>query len=97
MANTGSDVRMAVAASYYVYILRCRTGHLYTGYTNNVKRRLSEHRKGTASKFTRSRLPVTLVYQERLRSRSDAMRREIEVKRMSRAGKLRMCRRNEAG
>ncbi len=88
---------MTASASYYVYILRCRTGHLYTGYTNNVKRRLSEHRKGTASKFTRSRLPVTLVYRERLRSRSDAMRREIEVKRMSRAGKLRLCRRTEAG
>ncbi|MBI2937758.1 MAG: GIY-YIG nuclease family protein [Thaumarchaeota archaeon] len=83
---------MTTAASYYVYILKCRTGHLYTGYTNNVKRRLSEHRKGTASKFTRSRLPVTLMYQERLRSRAEAMRREIEVKKMSRASKLRLCR-----
>ncbi|MCL4437374.1 MAG: GIY-YIG nuclease family protein [Thaumarchaeota archaeon] len=82
---------MTVASSYYVYILRCRTGHLYTGYTNNVKRRLSEHRKGTASKFTRSRLPVTLVYQERLRSRVEAMRREVAVKKMSRAAKLKMC------
>ena len=77
--------------AYYVYILRCRTGHLYTGHTGNIKRRLAEHNNGTASKFTRSRLPVRLMYQERCRSRIHAMQRELEIKKMSRAVKIKMC------
>ncbi|NWG08737.1 MAG: GIY-YIG nuclease family protein [Nitrososphaerales archaeon] len=76
---------------YYVYILKCRTGHLYTGHTSNIKRRLAEHNKGTASKFTRSRLPVSLIYQERYKNRAHAMQREVEIKKMSRAKKIKMC------
>lgn len=82
-----------MAESYYVYILRCRTGHLYTGYTGNVERRLAEHRRGTASRFTRSRLPVALLYRERFRSRAEAMRKEVAIKRMSRAEKIELCKR----
>ncbi|MBI2183989.1 MAG: GIY-YIG nuclease family protein [Thaumarchaeota archaeon] len=81
--------------TYCVYVLECRTRHLYTGYTSNIKRRLAEHNRGTASKFTRSRRPVTLVYQERCGSRVQAMRREAEIKRMSRAEKIEMCKRRK--
>ena len=76
--------------AYYVYILRCKTGQLYTGYTNNVKRRISEHDKGTASRFTRSRLPVDLVYKEKCRNRTYAMQRELQIKKMARVKKMKL-------
>ena len=77
--------------TYYVYMVKCRTGHLYTGYTHNMERRLAEHNNGTASKFTRSRLPVRLVYQERFKNRSQAIRREMAIKKMSRKEKNEIC------
>jgi predicted GIY-YIG superfamily endonuclease len=69
-------------------MLRCRTGHLYTGCTNDLERRLREHNSGTASKFTQSRLPVVVVYNEDVGSRSAALRRESAIKAMSRRDKL---------
>lgn len=74
--------------SYYVYLLRCRDGTLYTGYTNNPERRLRVHNAGKGAKYTRSRLPVELVYQEQCPDKSAALRREREIKRMRRAEKL---------
>jgi predicted GIY-YIG superfamily endonuclease len=71
-----------------VYVLRCRTGQLYTGCTTDLERRVREHNSGTASRFTRSRLPVAVVYKEELRSRSDALKREHAIKAMSRHEKL---------
>lgn len=71
-----------------VYVLRCRTGELYTGCTTDLARRIREHNSGTGSKFTRSRLPVTLVYREELESRSKALRRELAIKSMRRSEKL---------
>ncbi len=71
-----------------VYVLRCGDGTLYTGITNDLARRLARHRAGTASAYTRSRLPVRLVYREAQPSRSRALRREAAVKRMPRAAKL---------
>jgi predicted GIY-YIG superfamily endonuclease len=68
--------------SWTVYVLRCRTGQLYTGCTNDLERRVREHNSGTASKFTRSRLPVTLVYREPVGSKSEALRRENAIKAM---------------
>ncbi|MBI4258708.1 MAG: GIY-YIG nuclease family protein [Thaumarchaeota archaeon] len=85
------EFKAANILAYHVYILKCRTGHLYTGYTRDIKRRLQEHNKGTASKFTRSRRPVKLVYHEKCRSLSTAMRREVQIKRMSRAKKIEIC------
>ena len=76
---------------YCIYILSCKTGHLYTGYTNNLKRRFAEHEKGTASKFTSARRPVTLVYKEYCSSRIQAIRREGQIKTMSRKKKFEMC------
>jgi len=76
--------------TWVVYVLRCADGTLYTGITNDLVRRLSAHRAGTASRYTRSRRPVCLVYQERRRSRSAALKREAAIKRLPRAAKLEM-------
>lgn len=70
-----------------VYILRCRTGELYTGITTDVERRLKQHNSGAGSKFTRSRRPVILVHREEAKSRSEALRREHFIKTMSRREK----------
>lgn len=74
--------------AWYVYILRCGDGSLYTGYTNDIPRRLARHQSGRGAKYTRSRLPVALVYQEELPDKSAALRREAAVKRMTRPQKL---------
>ena len=73
-----------------MYVLRCADGSLYTGITNDLARRLAAHRAGTASRYTRSRRPVRLVYRERRRDRSAALRREAAIKRLPRAAKLRI-------
>lgn len=73
-------------------MLRCRTGELYTGSTTDVERRVREHNSGKGAKFTRSRLPVSLVYKEELGNRSDALRRENEIKAMDKRAKLLLVR-----
>ena len=73
---------------WFVYMLRCRDGSLYTGCTNNLAGRLAAHQSGRGAKYTRSRLPVALAYWEELPDRSAAMRREAAVKRLTRAQKL---------
>jgi UV DNA damage endonuclease len=82
----------AVAGSWFVYLLRCADGSLYTGITNDVPRRLKQHNAGTASRYTRSRLPVVLVYQEAQASRSHALKREMAIKALSRKEKESMIR-----
>ena len=73
---------------YLVYILRCGDGTLYTGCTNDLPRRLQAHQSGRGAKYTRSRLPVRLVYQEAVPDKSAALRREAAIKKLSRAQKL---------
>ena len=73
-----------------VYLLRCSDGSLYCGWTNDLEHRLAAHNAGKGAKFTRSRRPVELVYWEECESKSAAMRRECEIKRLSRAEKLRL-------
>lgn len=73
---------------WYVYILRCGDGSLYTGMTDNVERRLAAHRAGKGAKYTRGRGPLELVYRERVPDRAAALRREAQIKRLSRAEKL---------
>jgi UV DNA damage endonuclease len=73
--------------SWFVYLLRCADGSLYTGITNDVSRRLKQHNAGTASRYTRSRLPVVLIYQEAQASRSHALKRELAIKALSRQEK----------
>jgi putative endonuclease len=74
--------------SAFVYLLRCSDGTLYTGWTLDVARRVRTHQLGRGARYTRARRPVTLIYQERLPSRREAMRRELAIKRMSRPRKL---------
>ena len=83
---------------WFVYIVRCADGSLYTGITKDVKRRCQQHNAGTASRYTRSRLPVKLVYQEARPSQSSALKREAAIKGMARREKLAMIRlRKKAG
>ncbi len=75
---------------WLVYILRCRDGSLYTGMTNDLAKRLQAHANGNASRYTRSRLPVKLVYLESAAGRSAALRHEMMIKRMRREKKERL-------
>ncbi|EDT74374.1 GIY-YIG domain protein [Clostridium butyricum 5521] len=74
----------------YVYIIECSDGTLYTGWTNNLDKRIEQHCNGTGAKYTRGRGPVTLVYHEEFNDKRDAMRREYEIKRYSRINKLKL-------
>ena len=75
---------------YYVYMLSCGDGSLYTGIAADVEKRLRQHQSGTGAKYTRSHLPVTLVYQECLPDKSAALRREYAIKQLPRAKKLQL-------
>jgi predicted GIY-YIG superfamily endonuclease len=72
---------------WFLYIVRCADGSLYTGITVDVARRYKQHNAGTASRYTRSRLPVELIYQESQPNQSAALKRELAVKAMSREEK----------
>ena len=76
------------ARAWWVYVLECRDGTLYTGIARDVAKRFAAHQAGTASKYTRARPPVAVRYRERMASRSAALKREAEIKRLSRARKL---------
>ena len=71
-----------------VYMLRCGDGSLYTGWTNDLEKRVGNHVAGRGCKYTRSRLPVQLVYTECFETKAEAMHREAEIKRLSRSEKL---------
>jgi putative endonuclease len=73
---------------WVVYILRCRDNTLYTGITNNIEKRLSAHNKGTASRYTRARLPVALLAESRGMSQAEALRLEIKIKQLPRSRKI---------
>ena len=82
---------------WFVYIVRCADGSLYTGIAKDVNRRCEQHDAGTASRYTRSRLPVELVYQERRTIRSLALKREAAIKALSGREKLAMIRLKKTG
>ncbi|GAC1491252.1 MAG: hypothetical protein NVS1B9_12610 [Solirubrobacteraceae bacterium] len=82
--------------SAWVYLLRCSDDSLYTGWTNDIERRLAAHNAGKASRYTRSRLPVALEQAFELEDASAARREEARVKRLSRAQKLKLCRSDSA-
>ena len=75
---------------WFCYVLECADGTFYTGIANSIDQRLSMHNRGRASRYTRGRLPVRLIYAEPHRDRSSASRREVEVKKMSRVKKRRL-------
>lgn len=72
----------------YVYIVECKDGTLYTGWTLNIERRLAEHNQGKGAKYTRSRFPVVLRYLEKTVSKQEACKREYRIKQLTRAEKL---------
>jgi putative endonuclease len=77
-----------VLAENFAYLLRCADGTLYAGWTNDLSRRLAAHNAGKGAKYTRSRRPVALVYAEPFPTKAQAMRREWELKHLSRQEKL---------
>jgi predicted GIY-YIG superfamily endonuclease len=85
-------VAKRAAEIWFVYVLRCVDGTLYTGITKDLARRCQQHNAGTASRYTRSRRPVTLVYQEPQGSQSLALKREAAIKKLTRRQKLALIR-----
>ena len=75
---------------FFVYILKCKDGSFYTGITNNLKKRLNNHKNGSGSKYVRSRLPFELVYSEEVQSKSEALKRELGIKSLSRKMKMKL-------
>ena len=73
---------------HYVYIVKCSDGTLYTGYTNNLNRRIKEHNEGEGAKYTKGRRPVNLVYSEKFKTKSKALKREYRIKQLSRKKKF---------
>ncbi len=73
---------------YYTYILKCSDDTLYTGWTNDLNKRLQTHNNGKGARYTRARLPVMLIYFEKFQTKKDAMKREIAIKKLSRKQKL---------
>ena len=79
---------MTVPTDWFVYILECADGSLYTGIARDLDARIKTHNEGTGAKYTRGRLPVKLVYREVAKNRSSASQREHEIKQMPRQSKL---------
>ncbi|MFH0714335.1 MAG: GIY-YIG nuclease family protein [Candidatus Diapherotrites archaeon] len=73
--------------TYFVYLLECKDKSLYCGIAKDVKKRLAEHEKGKGSRFVRSRLPAKIVYTEKAKTRSKALKREAQIKKMKREKK----------
>jgi predicted GIY-YIG superfamily endonuclease len=89
MAKKGRNARKAAHGDrWFAYLVKCADDSLYTGIAKDVTRRCQQHNAGTASRYTRSRLPVVLVYKEVHQTRSLALRREAAIKAMTRLQKL---------
>lgn len=77
-------------SNWYLYILRCKDGSLYTGITTDVEKRLELHRSGKGAKYTRGRSPLELVYSEECGDHSTALKRELQIKALPREEKLKL-------
>ena len=71
----------------YTYILRCKDNSLYTGWTNNLEKRIEAHNAGKGAKYTKARLPVELVYYEKFETKEEAMKREFAIKQLTKREK----------
>lgn len=91
-SEQGATSEIEQVSMWYLYLIRCANGHLYTGITTDVARRFNEHQSSSpkAAKYLRGKGPLTLMYQEVVGSHGDALRREIAVKKLSRSQKLAM-------
>ena len=87
-----SPGRATINFMWQVYIIECKDSKLYTGITNNLNRRLSEHNSGRGGRFTKFRRPVKLVYHQEVSNKSEALKREIEIKKLARSEKLSLVR-----
>ena len=85
--QSAAEEKSSRQTSNYMYILRCADGSLYTGWTNDLDKRIAAHNAGTGGKYTRSHRPVTLVYFECFSTKEEAMKREYAVKQLSREEK----------
>ena len=81
---------------WFVYILECSDGSLYTGSSNNLEKRFLEHKKGKGGHYTRSHKPIRIVYKEKLKTKSQALKREDEIKKLKRAEKIKNLNLNSA-
>lgn len=76
---------------WVLYILQCKDGTLYTGITDNLQRRLNAHKEGKGAKYTRGRAPLVLRYLEECESHSHALKRELQIKKLTRSQKQTLC------
>lgn len=79
----------------YTYIVKCNDNTLYTGWTNHLEKRIKDHNNKKGAKYTRNRVPVTLVYYEEFKTKEEALKREIEIKKLSRKEKLNLIESNK--
>lgn len=79
-----------MTTSHFVYIVKCADGTLYTGWSNDVVRRVAKHNAGRGARYTRTRTPVQLIYVEAVENRNVAMQREIQIKHLNRVSKTRL-------
>lgn len=86
-----------MAHEHTVYILKCNDDSLYTGYTNNLKRRIHLHETGKGAKYTRGRGPFQLMHVEKFTTKEEAMRREYAIKQLSRTEKIKLIKESEEG
>ena len=77
--------------SHYTYIVRCADGSLYTGWTTDLDERMKAHNSGAGAKYTRGRGPVQLIYSESFETKNEALKRECRIKKLKRAGKLKLA------
>lgn len=75
----------------YTYIVECSDGSLYTGWTNNIEKRILAHNEGRGARYTRGRTPVKLVHLEEFETKEEAMSREFAIKQLTREQKLKLC------
>lgn len=75
---------------HYTYIVRCSDGTLYCGYSTNPEKRVEVHNSGKGAKYTRSRIPVELVYKEEFETKQEALRRECAIKKLTRSKKIKL-------
>lgn len=76
------------SSTHYAYMLRCSDGTIYSGYTTDPWHRIAVHNSGRGAKYTRSRLPAELVHIERYETKSEALKREVELKKLTRSKKI---------
>lgn len=79
---------------YYIYMLRCKDGSIYTGYTDNIYKRIEKHRSSKGAKYTRGRGPFELVHYESFFTKEEAMQREAAIKKLNKEAKLKLIEEN---